>query len=179
MQNLFNRTSPALSYDDMNAAPRLFIRSPEGEYKAATRSQILAAGRKAAEGLVSRLRPMTRPAEVKEFFQSRLASLGHEAAAFLYLDSQHKPLRYLELAHGTLCQASVYPREVVKTGLRLGAAALIISHNHPSGATEPSTADLALTRHLKHALALVDISLLDHLIVTPDTAVSLAERGQI
>src|SRR3546814_950477 len=72
----------------------------------------------------------------------------------------------MEMSHGTLTQASVYPREIVKTALRLDAAAIIMSHNHPSGVPEPSEADLALTRHLKHALALVDVRLLDHIIVT-------------
>src|SRR5690554_2520293 len=84
-----------------------------------------------------------------------------------------------EISKGTLTQASVYPREVIKAGLRHHAAALILAHNHPSGVAEPSEADLALTRHLKHALALVDIRLLDHLIVTGAGAISLAERGQI
>lgn len=76
-------------------------------------------------------------------------------------------------------QASVYPREVIKASLRHHAAALILTHNYPSGIAEPSEADLALTRHLKHTLALVDIRLLDHLIITGGTAISLAERGQL
>src|SRR3546814_14918117 len=76
--------------------------------------------------------------------------MGHEVAAVLYLNSQLKVIRYMEMSHGTLTQASVYPREIVKTALRLDAAAIIMSHNHPSGVPEPSEADLALTRPLKH-----------------------------
>ncbi|AEC21026.1 DNA repair protein radC-like protein [Pusillimonas sp. T7-7] len=83
------------------------------------------------------------------------------------------------MSHGTLTQASVYPREIVKTALRLDAAAIIMSHNHPSGIPKPSEADLALTRHLKHALTLVDVRLLDHIIVTGQNTTSLAERGQV
>src|SRR3546814_15027882 len=105
--------------------------------------------------------------------------MGHEVAAVLYLNSQLKVIRYMEMSHGTLTQASVYPREIVKTALRLDAAAIIMSHNHPSGVPEPSEADLALTRHLKHALALVDVRLLDHIIVTGQNTTSLAERGQV
>src|SRR3546814_2271259 len=96
----------------------------------------------------------------------------------LYLDSQYRLITSEEISRGTLSQASVYPREVIKAALRHHAAALILAHNHPSGVAEASQADLNLTRHLKHALALVDVRLLDHLIVTPGGAVSLAERGQ-
>lgn len=80
---------------------------------------------------------------------------------------------------GTINQASVYPREIVKTALRLNAAELIMSHNHPSGFSEPSTADLNLTQHLKKALALIDVRFLDHIIVTATETISLAERGQM
>lgn len=97
----------------------------------------------------------------------------------LYLDSQFRLITCEEISRGTLTQASIYPREVIKAGLKHHAAALILAHNHPSGMAEPSQADLALTRHLKNALALVDIRLLDHLIVTGVGAISLAERGQL
>lgn len=110
------------------------------------------------------------------------ASIGHrkiEHCMALYLDSQFRLIESEEVSRGTLTQASVYPREIVKSALRHHAAALILAHNHPSGVTEASQADLALTRHLKSALALVDIRLLDHLIVTPTKAISLAEQGQL
>ena len=76
-----------------------------------------------------------------------------------------------------LTQTSVYPREVVKRALELGAAAVILAHNHPSGAAEPSRADEFLTQTLKSALALVDVRVLDHLVVGQAAVVSFAERG--
>jgi DNA repair protein RadC len=79
----------------------------------------------------------------------------------------------------TLTQTSVYPREVVKAALAHNAASTIFSHNHPSGHAEPSRADEALTHTLKAALALVDVRVLDHLIVTRSATVSFAERGLI
>ena len=82
-----------------------------------------------------------------------------------------------ELFRGTLDSASVYPREVVKRALACNAAALILTHNHPSGVAEPSQADQMLTRRLKEALALVDIRVLDHLVVGDGEPVSFAERG--
>ncbi|MCC2595209.1 DNA repair protein RadC [Pusillimonas sp. MFBS29] len=122
---------------------------------------------------------MNQPQQVKHYCTAKLGHLPVEHCMALYLDSQFRLITTEEVSRGTLSQASVYPREVIKSGLKHHAAALILAHNHPSGVAEPSEADLALTRHLKHALALVDIRLLDHLIVTGSGAVSLAERGQI
>lgn len=78
---------------------------------------------------------------------------------------------------GTVTQASVYPREVVKEALAVNAAAVILAHNHPSGSAEPSRADEVLTQALRAALALVDVLVLDHLVVTGDDVISFAERG--
>lgn len=122
---------------------------------------------------------LDQPHRVKHFCTASLGHLQIEHCIALYLDSQYRLITTEELSRGTLSQASVYPREIIKSGLKHHAAALILAHNHPSGVAEPSEADLALTRHLKHALALVDIRLLDHLIVTASGAVSLAERGQV
>jgi len=121
---------------------------------------------------------LDQPQRVKLYCVAAIGHLRVEHCIALYLDSQYRLIASEELSRGTLTQASVYPREVVKAGLRHHAAALILAHNHPSGVSEPSQADLSLTRHLKQALALVDIRLIDHLIVTATTAVSLAERGQ-
>jgi len=169
----------ALSYDNMNETYALYVRSPGGRYKPASGEQILAAGRTVAESLVSTSSPVDQPAKVKQFFQAKLSGLGHECAAFLYLDSRFKPIRYIEQGAGTLSQASVYPREIVKTALRVNAAAIIMAHNHPSGSIEPSMADLSLTKHLKQALTLIDVKFLDHIIVTATATTSLAELGQM
>ena len=77
---------------------------------------------------------------------------------------------------GTIDGASVYPREVIKRALHHNAAAVIFTHNHPSGVADPSHADEQITNRLKEALALVDIRVLDHFIVG-DEIVSFAERG--
>ena len=97
----------------------------------------------------------------------------------LFLDSQHRLLAMEELFRGTLNQTSVYPREVVQRALHHHAAAVVLAHNHPSGDVEPSRADEALTQTLKAALALVDVRVLDHIVVGPGKALSMAERGLI
>jgi len=81
--------------------------------------------------------------------------------------------------HGTIDSTSVYPREVVKEALRLNAAAVILSHNHPSGNPEPSRADKVQTQRLKDALTLVEVRTLDHVIVASSDTMSFAERGLI
>ncbi len=123
--------------------------------------------------------PLNQPEHVKSYCASLLGHLKVEHCVALFLDSQLRLITTEEVSRGTLSQASVYPREVVKSALRLHASALILAHNHPSGVAEPSQADLALTRHLKQALSMIDIRLLDHLIVTGGQATSLAERGQL
>ena len=95
----------------------------------------------------------------------------------MFLDAQHRLLQFEEMFQGTLSQASVYPREVVKRALDLGAAAVVLAHNHPSGSVEPSRADERLTVSLKNALQLIDVRVLDHIIVAPGQSCSLAERG--
>ncbi|ARP86001.1 RadC family protein [Bordetella genomosp. 9] len=122
---------------------------------------------------------LDQPARVKQYC---VALLGHrevEHCIALYLDNRLRLVATGEVARGTLSQASVYPREVVRDALRHHAAALILAHNHPSGLATPSEADQRLTRHLKEALALVDVRLLDHLIVAGGAALSMAEQGRM
>lgn len=117
------------------------------------------------------------PDAVKVYFQLRIASLPHEVFTVLFMDSQNRLIECEEMFRGTLTQTSVYPREVVKRCLELGSAAVIFSHNHPSGTVQPSRADELLTTTLKAALALVDVRVLDHVIVAPGQALSMAEQG--
>lgn len=121
----------------------------------------------------------TSPAAVKEYLRAKLAGFEHEVFAVLFMDTQHRLIEYAEMFRGTIDGASVYPRELVKEALRLNAAAVIISHNHPSGNPEPSGADRALTQRLKEALGLVDVRVLDHVIVAGTDTTSFAECGLI
>jgi DNA repair protein RadC len=97
----------------------------------------------------------------------------------LYLDNQNRLIAFEYHFTGTLTQASVYPREIVRAALAHHAAAVVLCHNHPSGAVIPSRADEALTQTLKAALSLVDVRVLDHVIVAPGASFSMAERGLI
>lgn len=120
---------------------------------------------------------LTSPSLVRQYLASRLRHQQREVFAILFLDSQNRLLAYDELFYGTLDGASVYPREVVKATLHHNAASLILAHNHPSGITEPSDADIRLTDRLQKALSLIDVRILDHMIVGNDEVLSFAERG--
>lgn len=115
----------------------------------------------------------------KDFLTLKLAHLEHEVFAVIFLNNQHKVIAFEELFRGTINASSVYPREVVKRGLQLNAAAVILSHNHPSGEPDPSQSDENITSQLVSALQLVDIRVLDHIIVGGDQTTSLAERGML
>jgi DNA repair protein RadC len=117
------------------------------------------------------------PQQVKDFVRMQLGHLAHEVFAVLFLDAQHQLIKLEEMFRGTLTHTSVYPREVVKRALELGAGAVILAHNHPSNITEPSRADEVLTETLRRALHLVDVRVLDHFVVSSAHVTSFAERG--
>ncbi|KPU92788.1 hypothetical protein APR50_39435 [Variovorax paradoxus] len=117
------------------------------------------------------------PRAVSDFLKLHFAGQPHESFAILYLDAQHTLIAFEEMFRGTLTQTSVYPREVLKRALHHDAAALILSHNHPSGSIEPSRADEVLTQSLKSVLAMIDVQVIDHLIVADGRSLSFAERG--
>ena len=155
----------------------LLVRDEHGHYLPATAEQILEAARQVVELTVNRGAPFSSPEIVKQYLGAKLAGFEHEVFAVLFLDNQHRLIRYVEMFRGTIDNASVYPREVVKEALKLNAAAVILSHNHPSGHPEPSKADRTLTKRLIDALALVDVRTLDHIIVAGHERVSFAELG--
>lgn len=117
------------------------------------------------------------PAVVRNFLCTRIGALEHEAFWCLWLDAQRRLIDAEEMFRGTVSQTSVYPREIVKRALGLNASSVIFAHNHPSGITEPSSADRSLTTTLTRALELVDVRVLDHFVVAGNTATSFAEKG--
>lgn len=134
------------------------------------------ARRHALEGL-DRGDVLASPEQTRRFLRYHLQEQKREVFCCLFLDSQNALIRCEDLFWGTLDGAAVYPREVVSRALQLGAAAVILAHNHPSGVAEPSQADRRITQRLQAALALVDIRVLDHLIVGRGEPYSFAEGG--
>ena len=111
------------------------------------------------------------------YLQQRIGFESRELFACLFLNVRHQLLHWEVLFKGSVNKAHVHPREVLRRALELNAAAVILSHNHPSGVAEPSQADILLTRELRGLLQRIDVSVLDHIIVARSHYVSLAERG--
>ena len=122
---------------------------------------------------------ITSPQISRDYLSLQLRDKPYEAFFGMFLDSKHRVIHHQELFRGTIDNASVPVREVVKEALKYNAAAMIVAHNHPSGVAEPSSADKALTQTLFLALAMVGIKLLDHLVVGEAEVVSLAELGEL
>ncbi len=164
-----------LLHTDAEALKR--IKGLGGPAKRAELVAVLELARRALAQQLKEREVFSSPDAVKHYLQLHLAAKAHEVFAVLFLDAQNRLLAMEELFRGTLTQTSVYPREVVLRALHRQAAAVVLAHNHPSGTVQPSRADEALTQTLKAALALVDVRVLDHVIVAPGQALSMAERG--
>ncbi|MEN5182125.1 DNA repair protein RadC [Comamonas testosteroni] len=148
----------------------------------AKRAELMAVLELARRAMAQQLQQRTvldGAATVKAFLQLHLAHKQHEVFAVLFLDCHHQLIALEELFRGTLSQTSVYPREVVLRALHHHCSAVILAHNHPSGQVTSSLADRQLTHTLKAALALVDVNVLDHIIVAPGAALSMAEEGEM
>jgi len=148
-----------------------------GKAKYAQVQAMLALSRRYLEEEIKDRDLLTSPETTRAYLKAQLYHHAREVFACVFLDNRHRVIRCEELFHGTIDGANVHPREVVRRALELHAAAVIFAHNHPSGVTEASQADLRITQRLKDALALVDVRVLDHFIVGEGDAASLAEQG--
>ena len=167
----------AISSVGDHSSNALLVRDVDGQYRVASADEVLS---QAWGVLADRVKPgvtLSSPQDVKDYLRLAIGMLEYEVFCVVFLDAQHRIIDLRQMFRGTVTQTSVYPREVVKESLELNAAAVILAHNHPSGAADPSRADEYLTQTLKSALQLVDVRVLDHLVVTANAVVSFAERG--
>ncbi|NPE60764.1 DNA repair protein RadC [Dickeya dadantii] len=155
----------------------LLVRDTHGLYLPATTEQILQAARQAIDCKMPLGSEFTSASQTQAYLCAKLAGFEREVFAVLFLTTRHRLIEYAELFYGTLATTAVYPREIVRRALSCNAAAVILAHNHPSGNTEPSQADLMLTRRISAALALVDVRVLDHIIVGGNNTLSFAEQA--
>ncbi|MBO9355916.1 DNA repair protein RadC [Bordetella petrii] len=160
-----------------NPSNTLLVREADGATRPAKRAEILAVARELVTTGELRRKDLSAPDKAMAFLKLRLAGLEHEVCGLILLDTRYRLITYLEPFRGTLGQAAVYPREIVKLVLQYNAAALMMAHNHPSGLAEASHEDLQLTKVVRQALTLIDVRLLDHFIVAGDEVVSMAQIG--
>jgi DNA repair protein RadC len=154
-----------------------FVRETAQGYACVSDEAVIETALKLLSKRISRGPLLASPRATRDYLRLRFADLEHEVFCLLYLDKRHRLIACEELFRGTIDGASVHPREVVKAALRHNCAAIVCSHNHPSGTSLPSQADELITQRLKAALDLVDIRLLDHLIVSATDSTSFAEKG--
>jgi DNA repair protein RadC len=155
----------------------LLVREGSGRYRVAAPQEVL---QRAEQLLGEQLRGaevLSSPTVVRDYLRMKVGALEFEVFGVLYLDSQNRLLECVTHFAGTLTQTSVYPREIVKAALARNAGGTVLFHNHPSQCESESRADVALTKALSAALALVDVRVLDHLIVTNKSVLSFAEKG--
>jgi DNA repair protein RadC len=141
--------------------------------------QIIEAAERIFRRKLDRLGKIAEPSAAGSYLRAHCGNADREVFGCIFLDTRHHILAVEDLFYGTIDGAEVHPREVLRRSLLLNAAAVIAFHNHPSGNLEPSAADRAVTARLKQALALVDIRLLDHIVVSAEGHTSLAARGWV
>ncbi|WP_397453237.1 JAB domain-containing protein [Pseudomonas sp. NA-150] len=119
------------------------------------------------------------PSLVSDYLKLRLARNKSEVFGVVFMDTKLRVLKFEVLFHGTIDTCKIYPREVVKRALALNASAVVLTHNHPSGSTDPSPADHDITRCLKQALELIDVTVIDHFIIGKGQPYSFADNRQL
>ena len=169
----FGGLRPLLESDQTSFSQHLGL----GPAKFAQLQAVLEMARRHLAERLQRDSALESPQAVRDYLKAQLRHEPHEVFACLFLDSKHRVLAFEVLFHGSIDSASVYPRQVVKRSLAHNAAALILTHNHPSGVAEPSQADRILTKRLQDALALIDVRVLGHFIVGDGEPLSMAELG--
>ncbi|KTD56866.1 DNA repair protein RadC [Legionella sainthelensi] len=121
---------------------------------------------------------ITNSKQTYAYLKKRLRDYKNETFVALFLDNQHRIIAYDELFSGTINTATIHPRPIIERVLRLNAAALILAHNHPSGVSDPSPQDIAVTERMREALELVDVRLLDHIIIGDNEVYSIIAEAK-
>jgi DNA repair protein RadC len=114
-----------------------------------------------------------------DYLRADMGHLRHERVRALYLDNKNKLLRDELMSEGSVDQSAIYVREVVKRALELGATAIVLVHNHPSGEASPSRQDIAITREIVEACKRFSIAVHDHVIIAGNNHISLKAQGLI
>lgn len=151
-----------------------------GKAKYASLRGILEMAKRHFEAGLSKGDVFTAPDQIANYLHLHIGNSHREIFAVMLLDQKHRLIELVNLFSGTVNQASVHPREVVKTVMVNNASAVVLAHNHPSGDPTPSQADIKITRKIKDALALIDVRVLDHIVMGDKGRFeSLAQRGEV
>jgi DNA repair protein RadC len=150
-----------------------------GEAGAAALKSVSLAARRMARGKVANQPVLASWQALLDYLAIDMANLTHERVRVLYLNARNRLILDHTAADGTVDEAAIHPREVIRKGLDIGATALILVHNHPSGSPEPSRADIAITNRIAEAGRHLGIVVHDHVIIGGAGHVSLRAKGLI
>ena len=150
-----------------------------GEVSAAALKAVALAARRMARGEVTQKPVLGSWQALLDYLTIDMAHLTVERVRVLYLDTRNRLILDYQAQEGTIDEAAIHPREVVKKALEVGASAMILVHNHPSGNPEPSRADIQITQRIAEAGRLLGITVHDHVIVGREGHVSLKAKGLI
>ncbi len=150
-----------------------------GETSAAALRSVAVAARRMARSQVAEKPVLGSWQSLLEYLAIDMAHLTVERVRVLYLDSKNRLIDDHHAAEGSIDEAAIHPREVIRRAMDVGAAALILVHNHPSGNPEPSQADIAITRRIAEAGRHMGVDVHDHVIIGREGHVSLRAKGLI
>jgi len=164
----------------LNADPRALELHPGmGETSAAAFKIVVLAARRLARQQVREQPVIGSWQALIDYLTIDMAHLTVERVRVLYLNTQNMLIHDEHVGDGSIDEAAIHPREVIRRGLDLGATALIVVHNHPSGSPEPSRADIEITNRIAEAGRLLGITVHDHVIIGREGHVSLRAKGLI
>lgn len=158
-------------------AATLVVMDAKGEYIVANDALIIAVATTKISRRIKNAYAMHNPEVVKDYLRIRLGHLGREVFTTIFLNTKHHVIECEDMFKGTISSCEVHPREIMRRALMLNSAAIIISHNHPSGDPTPSQADRHLTTKIVEAGALVGVRVLDHIVIGGNSTFSFAEQG--
>lgn len=158
---------------------KLYVSDNLGAYKEASDQDILASATSVVKNMLQPGMQFDGVKTAKKLLPPLLAGKDYEVFCVLFLDAHHQLISFEEMFRGTITNVSVYPREVMKRAIALNAVNLILVHNHPTGGTDPSDADIMMTIKMKTAGSLLDVNVLDHFVVHGNEAESMGEHGDL
>ena len=164
----------------ITASPSLLTQEHEiGEAVVTELKIIEAAAARLTQGRIRKREVMSSWDAVIAYLRCAMSHADTERFRVLFLDRRNALIADEEKGEGTVDHVPVYPREVMKRALELGASALILAHNHPSGDPTPSAADIEMTRRIETAARALDLALHDHIVVGDGREVSMRAEGYI
>ena len=164
----------------LNADPQALAQvKGMGEASAAALHAVAQSARRMARGAIEQQPVLGSWQALLDYLAIDMGHLTHERVRVLYLDTRNRLILDHLASEGSVDEAAIHPREVIRKAFDIGATALILVHNHPSGDPEPSRADIQITNRIAEAGRLLNITVHDHVIIGRDRHVSLRAKGLI